>query len=40
MDIVNWSTDRVPTMAMASRMVLARMVKAIYAIDKRLLNKL
>lgn len=39
MDIVNWPTDQVPTMAMASRMALARMVIAIYAIDKRLLNK-
>lgn len=39
MDIVNWPTEHWPTMAMDSKMALARMVKAIYVIDKRLLNK-
>lgn len=39
MDIVNWPTEPAPIMAMELRMALARMVTAIYVIDKRLLNK-
>lgn len=39
MDIVSWPTEPVPIMAMVLRMALARMVTAIYVIDKRLLNK-
>lgn len=39
MDIANWPTEPAPIMAMVLRMALARMVTAIYVIDKRLSNK-